>query len=685
MKPMKTPHPSRKFAVRVALMLATISPLGFLLASPARAGVSGENVILVVNARSADSRTVANHYAELRRIPSSNVIFLKDAPTKNFTTLDEFREKILKPVLSTINERKLARQARVVAYSVGFPTSVRIAEHTAKLTQPDQKKYQLPVGSINGLTYLYRFVLADDAGYLGWSPNLYARGPFERHFANPFVGEKAEKFNRANEDFNEGNYESAARAFADLAKKYPTLSPISVKAAQAFASSGDQASAGVWIVNALRGGWASKTFLADDSKLGPLVDTKFAEAVDKLSDAPDVLQGPMGFHADRSWTSSGHPISSAEGGVPYMMSCVLGVVHPRGSTVEQVIAHLTRSARADLSQPKGRFGFSKTADVRSKTRMPGVPPAIGRLMSQGFEPEIFKTPLPKSNRDYVGLLLGTATMNLRDRTFRLLPGAIAESLTSTGAAFDSASQTKCTELLHAGAAITSGAVAEPYSLQFKFPLPAMHCYYAEGTSAIEAFYLSVMSPYQLLIVGDPVCQPFARPPNESILFETTRGEQTAVVIKRAVSSLAKNPIRSAVMEIYAEGKLAKVTPSTDQITMRLPKDASGTIDFRVALIAPGNLETRTAFPRTVDLAGPLESPTIEIAGTDDTGPTIQLSCRGADKIELMHFGDTVGTVDGDQGRITVSRQDRGDGPLRLRPVAIFGDDRVRGPTLVVDD
>ena len=42
--------------------------------------------------------------------------------------------------------------------------------------------------------------------------------------------------------------------------------------------------------------------------------------------------------------------------------------------------------------------------------------------------------------------------------------------------------------------MSSGTVAEPYALQFKFPLPMMYGYYAKGVSAIEAFYLSVTSP-----------------------------------------------------------------------------------------------------------------------------------------------------------------------------------------------
>jgi hypothetical protein len=91
----------------------------------------------------------------------------------------------------------------------------------------------------------------------------------------------------------------------------------------------------------------------------------------------------------------------------------------------------------------------------------------------------------------------------------MLPGAIAESFTSYGGHFAHGGQTKLTEFLRHGAAGSSGAVREPYSFVEKFPLPQLHVFYADGVSLAEAFYLSVASPYQLIVVGDPLARPFA--------------------------------------------------------------------------------------------------------------------------------------------------------------------------------
>ena len=61
----------------------------------------------------------------------------------------------------------------------------------------------------------------------------------------------------------------------------------------------------------------------------------------------------------------------------------------------------------------------------------------------------------------------------------------------------------------AGAAGSSGAVAEPYALQQKFPLATLHVHYREGCSLAESFFQTVAGPYQLLVIGDPLARPYA--------------------------------------------------------------------------------------------------------------------------------------------------------------------------------
>jgi len=87
--------------------LALVLCLSCICVSDAVAG-GPETAVLVVNADSASSKMIANHYISMRRIPSLNVIYLNGIPSKETISLDKFKELILKPVLSALSERQIA-------------------------------------------------------------------------------------------------------------------------------------------------------------------------------------------------------------------------------------------------------------------------------------------------------------------------------------------------------------------------------------------------------------------------------------------------------------------------------------------------------------------------------------------------------------------------------------------------
>ena len=67
-----------------------------------------------------------------------------------------------------------------------------------------------------------------------------------------------------------------------------------------------------------------------------------------------------------------------------------------------------------------------------------------------------------------------------------------------------------------GAAGASGTVVEPFAVAQKFPTARIFSHYVRGCNLAEAFYQSVSGPFQLLIVGDPLCQPWARFPRFTV-------------------------------------------------------------------------------------------------------------------------------------------------------------------------
>jgi len=110
-------------------------------------------------------------------------------------------------------------------------------------------------------------------------------------------------------------------------------------------------------------------------------------------------------------------------------------------------------------------------------------------------------------------MVGKSDFNWPASGSTILPGAICEHLTSLGGVMvENGGQTPLSEFIRNGAAGASGTVTEPYAIQAKFPDPFLHVHYVKGCTLAEAFYQSVRGPYQLLIVGDPLCRPWARIP-----------------------------------------------------------------------------------------------------------------------------------------------------------------------------
>ena len=198
-------------------LLAVFAVLGLGLVAPAGAGGGPENLLLVVNPRSPASMTIANHYIQLRRIPSANVIYLPwDSKVQN-TDIDTFRQQILKPVLEASRRRRPADQIDYVVYSSDFPWGIHLDSDLKKFEPELVKSIQAeakkagrssdaaiaswgklltPVGSINGLTYLWQPVLLANPGYLKMRAISTCRCGMARRGPSAAAGSSRPKGNR---------------------------------------------------------------------------------------------------------------------------------------------------------------------------------------------------------------------------------------------------------------------------------------------------------------------------------------------------------------------------------------------------------------------------------------------------------------------------------------------------------
>ena len=275
---------------------------------------------------------------------------------------------------------------------------------------------------------------------------------------------------------------------------------------------------------------------------------------------------------------------------------MLSVTSENGCTVQQAINNLKTNCALDETQPRGTFYFTKTSDIRTRVRAKNTLDAIKILESMGYSAQIVNGNLPQGKTDVMGLTCGTAKFDWDACKSKIIPGAICDNLTSGGGAFSETTQTKLTEFLIHGAAGACGTVCEPYALQAKFPLPMVHVHYARGASLGESLYQSVAGPFQLLIVGDPLCQPFATKPAFSI-----KGLEPMSSTKDEISlqvDFSDSPVELSELKVYLDGLLLNdVNVSRKQTSRKLLLDTrdmqDGFHELRVVCVANNLIASAT--------------------------------------------------------------------------------------------
>jgi uncharacterized protein (TIGR03790 family) len=561
-------------ALRVALA-ATV-----LLAATGRthAGGGPENVFVVVNARGAKSKEVANHYIAIRHIPSCNVFYVA-APVDSFIiTGEDFRDKILLPVLVEIDKRGLRPQIDYVVYSCEFPCRIDCAK---LLNLPNDASPTRPTASLTGATYLYQFVEQVD-------PNL------------------------------------------------------------------------------------------------PQLNTNFYCMANEFGS-----QSTRAFRSKYQWRPGGARV--AQGGLSYMLSAQLGCVLDYGSSIDQIKSYLNRAAAADGTRPAGTFYYMKNGDVRSTVRDAGYPAAITELKILGLKAELGAGVVPVDAGPLLGLTTGSTNVRLTAGT-SFAPGALVDNLTSQGAVFaaprppqtDPKPQTRIAEYLNLGAGGASGTVIEPMAVPPKFPSPALHVHYARGSSMAEAFYQSVQGPFQLQIMGDPLCQPWALIPQVTV---NGIAEGATISGQATLTPSAKLFGKRVVdrFELFIDGVAHSTHAAGETITLDTTQLADGHHELRVVAIDGTPVETQGRWIANVVVANGKDSTTLSSAtGASVAGTAVVLNVQSTvDGVTVvMHNEVEVGRVKGRQdvisvpvdkvgrGLVTFEARTLGETPLRSAPLTI---------------
>ena len=171
---------------------------------------------------------------------------------------------------------------------------------------------------------------------------------------------------------------------------------------------------------------------------------------------------------------------------------------------------LSRGVASDSTFPTQTVYLARTTDLARNVRYVEFDNAMFASRVRGNNSLVWTNTNSTAFTNLLGLLTGLATLTLPTNAF--VCGAMGDSLTSyAGKLFeDRSGQTSLLAFLAAGAAGSYGTIWEPCNYTQKFPDPRAYFYQNRGFCLAEAYYQSLLNPYQGLLVGEPLAVPFAR-------------------------------------------------------------------------------------------------------------------------------------------------------------------------------
>lgn len=561
-----------------------------LFCQTCQGGGGPENVFLVVNARSWASRTVANRYAWLRKIPPRNLYHLDYGSYQEGLPVEFFRRDLLRPILAEIEKRKLGPQIDHIVFSTDFPFSYSTAQDLQGADIPPQVAQ---AASLTGLMTLSEQVLAEHKNYHELYANRYFRGELN----------------------------------------------------------------------------------------------------------PEKEISTVGFRHWVGWDSNGVPV--AQGGQKYYLSTCLGVTYGRGNSVREIINYLDAAVSSDGVHPNGTIYYvAKNDDIRTQVRRLGgrsgfdrFEAACERIQKLGVAAKIVNGATPRDAKDVQGAMMGVPAFQWADSNSTIRPGAICEHFTSFGGVLgedrSTSGQTQITELLRYGAAGSCGTVGEPMSFPQKFPCSAMHLHYVKGCCMAEAVYQSVACPYQLLVLGDPLCQPWAA--IQTLKIEGLKPSETVkgAVPLRVLMTSGRRAEPSHV-EIFVDGlRRASVMPN-QEFSLPTEQLEDGSHEIRAVAVSNDLIQTQsraiTAF--TVNNQGAACTLSLKELARVRYGETVDLfvQATGATSIHIFCHGELAAKLAGEGGQISLSTANLGQGTLPLRAEAFDGKGKLlaRSETILVE-
>ncbi len=353
-------------------------------------------------------------------------------------------------------------------------------------------------------------------------------------------------------------------------------------------------------------------------------------------------------------------------------SMMLGYIGENGNDMDTVLRCIENGVRARQSGKNPRILLVKTDDEKRSGPREWQFEGVKAEVAMRGGSVVITTNQMLMQTNLMGVMTGAEKVKPSDfGTFA--PGAMAEHFTSWSAEFQKR-QSKCTEWLTAGATVTAGMVTEPYNAWTKFPHARFYAHYTAGCTAMESFYQSILSPVQVLLLGNPLSQIAGLP----VQIKTIGlSKEISSDLDAAFVAEAKFPIRTQVFySALLNGKQIKSGEGNSLI--ELPFDEMGDGYHEVRLIAQANLPVTPGGFKDVPVFINKKGRSLEITGITDRDPqqiVFAAEAKGEEQPKevylLWNARELARAATG--AELAFDERIIGEGPARVQAVAVYED------------
>ena len=364
-------------------------------------------------------------------------------------------------------------------------------------------------------------------------------------------------------------------------------------------------------------------------------------------------------------------------------SMMLGYIGEKGNDVDTVLATIDRGFASDYRGQHSGIYFVMNDDVRSTCRDWQFYPAVQALKGRGVSATVTNE-FPSAKTHVMGVMMGVENVD-PSQIGSFADGAVAEHLTSWGAEFQKR-QTKVTDWLEAGATGTAGTVVEPYAIPNKFPSARFYEHYVSGCSMLESFYQSIACPLQILLLGDPLAQPYA--------METVSRLLGANELSGAFTYIAqggsKLPNTEMLYAFYIDGKEVKSFSVEPSFYLRADTLSDGYHEMRMVTCTHNTIRFYAFSDKaiTINRKGRAVAFSPEIEDLEDHKHALKVTLEGGDLPKTLRLINGERVLDeqpyGPAAKLVLDEKVVGEGSVRIQAEAVFADGMIvrSSPALV---